>query len=104
MTIGQLKSGSSAPSRWRKAETPPADAPMTTRRSGTSVFAIDEPVDREMMIECGECRGMAGEAQRLLGDEKQIDAAYEAATKQRDRTLRQRSAEHTAEIQTLMGD
>src|SRR3546814_12643282 len=91
MTIGQLKSGSSAPSRWRKAETPPADAPMTTRRSGTSVFAIDEPVDRVMLIECGECRGMAGEAQRLLGAETQIAAAYEAVTKQRDRPLLQRS-------------
>src|SRR3546814_10059187 len=87
MTIGQLKSGSSAPSRWRKAETPPADAPMTTRRSGTSVFAIDEPVDRVMLIECGECRGMAGEAQRLIGAETQIAAAYEAVLKQSDRTL-----------------
>src|SRR3546814_3632948 len=62
---------------------------MTTRRSGTSGFAIDEPVDRVMLIECGECRGMAGEAQRLLGAETQIAAAYEAVTKQRDRTLLQ---------------
>src|SRR3546814_19496488 len=42
-----------------------------------------------MLIECGECRGMAGEAQRLLGAETQIAAAYEAVTKQRDRTLLQ---------------
>src|SRR3546814_1923497 len=32
---------------------------------------------------------MAGEAQRLLGAETQIAAAYEAVTKQRDRTLLQ---------------